>query len=432
MTLSVNEADERRLRRAFERMMRRLHEAETGAELRVEFLAEDEPQAFIREHQRVLSGALEEVEMSDAMRGRLNSSHYVFSGMKTFHELKEAFPELTRADGSRKGFREFLSDVRKVDETYNKVWLRAEYNFAHRSAQMAARWEASEKHGDRYLLQYRTQSDDKVRAEHAALHGVTLEKTDGFWDYYLPPNGWGCRCTVVEVLREQYVKTPHDEAMELGEEATKNDRRNMFRWNSGKKGRTFPDYNPYTISRCRDCDMNSGKGKLAYVPENEVCAACKVVRKCAANERVSDVLNARDDREEFLELKREARLEVGRHGVFADYGRNYYTHRMVMDKESRRAVAHHLFDKDEVDAFRRLRSLLPTIGNGKYLPINMSRPNYKDKVKKWGVLHFVQYDIEIDGVEYVFKTKVVRDNGNHKFVTEYPYSLKKKKEGQDL
>ena len=277
MTLSVNESDERRLRRAFERMMRRLHEAETGAELRVEFLAEDEPQAFIREHQGILTGALEEVEMSEGMRSRLNSSHYVFSGMKTFHELKEAFPELTRADGSRKSFREFLDDVRKVDETYNKSWLRAEYNFAHRSAQMAARWEASEKNGDRYLLQYRTQSDSKVRPEHAALHGVTLEKGDGFWDYYLPPNGWGCRCTVVEVLRDQYAKTPHDEAMELGEEATQNDRRNMFRWNSGKKGRTFPDYNPYTIRRCRDCDMNSGKGKLAFVPENELCEACRLV-----------------------------------------------------------------------------------------------------------------------------------------------------------
>ena len=36
-------------------------------------------------------------------------------------------------------------------------------------------------------------------------------------------------------------------------------------------GRTFPDYNPYTIRRCRDCDMNSGKGKLAFVAEKEVC-----------------------------------------------------------------------------------------------------------------------------------------------------------------
>ena len=37
------------------------------------------------------------------------------------------------------------------------------------------------------------------------------------------------------------------------------------------RGRTFPDYNPYTIRRCRDCDMNSGKGKLAFVAEKEVC-----------------------------------------------------------------------------------------------------------------------------------------------------------------
>lgn len=34
--------------------------------------------------------------------------------------------------------------------------------------------------------------------------------------------------------------------MELEEEAAKNDRQNMFRQNSGKKGRTFPDYNPST------------------------------------------------------------------------------------------------------------------------------------------------------------------------------------------
>lgn len=93
----------------------------------------------------------------------------------------------------------------------------------------------------------------------------------------MPPNGWGCRCTVVEVLRDQYVKTPHDEVMELGEEATRNDRRNMLRWNSGKKGWAFPDYNPYTIRRCRNCDVNSGKGRLAFVPENEVCEACMIL-----------------------------------------------------------------------------------------------------------------------------------------------------------
>ena len=41
-------------------------------------------------------------------------------------------------------------------------------------------------------------------------------------------------------------------------------------WRKDRR-RTFPDYNPYTIRRCRDCDMNSGKGKLAFVAEKEVC-----------------------------------------------------------------------------------------------------------------------------------------------------------------
>jgi len=35
------------------------------------------------------------VEMSDGMRQRLERSNWVFSGMKTFHELNEAFPSLT-------------------------------------------------------------------------------------------------------------------------------------------------------------------------------------------------------------------------------------------------------------------------------------------------------------------------------------------------
>lgn len=61
--------------------------------------------------------------------------------MKTFHELNEAFPSLLDEDGSRKPFEQFLRDVQSIDETYNGHWLRAEYNFAGASAEMAGRWE---------------------------------------------------------------------------------------------------------------------------------------------------------------------------------------------------------------------------------------------------------------------------------------------------
>lgn len=221
--------------------------------------------------------------MSDKMRERLTRSNYIFSGMKTFHELNEAFPSLLDENGDRKPFEKFLNDVRSIDETYNKNYLRSEYNFVHQSSQMAAKWERFSEDGDRYYLQYRTAHDDKVRPEHAALEGVTLPMSDPFWESYYPPNGWNCRCTVVQVLKSKYDATPHGEAMDRGSEALDGERYNIFRFNSGKQQKAVPDYNPYTIKRCNDCDVaKGGSTKLAFVPENELCAACKIIRQAQA------------------------------------------------------------------------------------------------------------------------------------------------------
>ncbi len=145
---------------------------------------------------------------------------------------------------------------------------------------MAAKWEAFEEDGDRYMLQYRTANDGAVRPEHAALHGVTLPASDSFWDTYFPPNGWNCRCTVVQVLRDKYPETDHNEAMRLGREAMTRDTKGMFSFNPGKEGLVFPAYNPYTISRCATCD----KAKLnlgADITQNELCSGCaKILDIC--------------------------------------------------------------------------------------------------------------------------------------------------------
>ena len=150
---------------------------------------------------------------------------------------------------------------------------------------MAARWEEFAADGDRYNLQYRTMGDNKVRPAHADLHGVTLPMSDPFWEEFYPPNGWNCRCTVVQVRKSKYPTTDHDEAMALGELATGKDTKGIFRFNSGKQQKTFPDYNPYTIRRCKDCDIAKGKMKLAFIPDNELCAACQLVRaQCQGTE----------------------------------------------------------------------------------------------------------------------------------------------------
>lgn len=277
----IPEESRKRLEKSFKRMMSALFREEE-ASLRIELLEEPEVAGFIDEHARVLDASFAEVEMSDTMRAKLRESDYIFSGIKTFHELNEAFPSLLDEKGNRKPFNQFLNDVQKIDDTYNKAYLHAEYNHAQASAEMAAKWEGYEEDGDEYYLQYRTAGDGKVRPEHAALDGVTLPMSDPFWDEYYPPNGWNCRCTVVQVLKEKYPATDRAEAFRRGQKALAKDAKGIFHFNPGKQEKTFPDYNPYTISKCNNCTrkLNPSKDDIA---ENELCESCILVREMAAN-----------------------------------------------------------------------------------------------------------------------------------------------------
>ena len=275
-----------KLTERFDRMMKVLFRQE-GASLEIGILASEEAQDFIETHSSVLNGSFRQVEMSEAMRKRLERSNYVFSGLKTFHELNEAFPSLLDENGNRKTFERFLNDVRKIDETYNSNYLRAEFNFVQASAEMAAKWERFMQDGDRYYLQYRTAGDAKVRPTHAEMAGITLPASDPFWEDFYPPNGWGCRCSVVQVRKSKYPATDHEEAMARGESALELDKKGMFRFNAGMEQKTMPDYNPYTIKRCKDCDIAKGKLKLAKnpIPDNELCEACQKIHQCWAKRK---------------------------------------------------------------------------------------------------------------------------------------------------
>ena len=326
-TFSREEDIWKELSRLFEGMMQTLYKVK-GAQFRIEILEKPKIQEFINAHTSILDSTFEKVEMSDAMRRRLQRSDYIFSGMKTFHELSEAFPSLLDENGNRKPFEQFLNDVQSIDSTYNQNYLRAEYNFVQASAQMAAKWESFMQDGDRYNLQYRTAGDKKVRPEHAALDRVTLPITDPFWEEYYPPNGWNCRCTVVQVRKSKYPVTPHDEAMALGEEATSKDTKGIFRFNAGLEQKSVPDYNPYTIRRCRDCDIAKGKLKLAFIPDNELCAACRLLHKCVGDrsksERAIERTHYLHEMEPLLQVKHVKPIEDGSIKVgFSTYGNKH-------------------------------------------------------------------------------------------------------------
>ena len=113
-------------------------------------------------------------EVPEVVRHALENNAFIFSGFKAFHTLREVGLSLTTDKGDIKPFDTFRHDVEQVNNRYNHNYLYAEYNHAIGASLMAARWQQIEADGDRYDLQYRTAQDDRVREDHAILHGTPI------------------------------------------------------------------------------------------------------------------------------------------------------------------------------------------------------------------------------------------------------------------
>lgn len=401
----------------FDGMMEAVYSTK-GASFSLDLLATPKVREFIGAHASVLDSSFRQVEMSDAMRRRLQRSDYIFSGLKTFHELNEAFPSLLDDNGNRKPFERFLNDVRKIDRTYNRNYLRAEYNFAAASAEMAAKWERFAEDGDDYNLQYRTQRDGKVRPEHAALDGVTLPMSDPFWEEYYVPNGWNCRCNVVQVRKSKYPETDHNEAMERGAEALQRDKTGIFRFNSGIESKTFPDYNPYTIQRCRDCDIaKDSSDKFArFVPENELCAACRFIRTCRNPTTVRSVWDY------IAELKKETE-PIDRTQYPQLQTRQYY-----QTKGSFKRAVGHARDLEQAEMYSTISDRIPQLSHERFSALgenkDMTDPRDIKNVqakKKRGVTGYNVYRLDIGTDSWTVTMEVYKDSA------ETIYHLEKRK-----
>lgn len=408
ITLSFDISE--KLTALFKGMMKALFR-QKGATFSIDILTSEEAQNFINTHARILDSSFDKVEMSETMRKRLTRSNYIFSGIKAFHQLNEAFPSMIDKNGNKKPFEQFLNEVQNINQTYNVNYLHAEYNFVQASATMAAKWEKFEEDGDRYLLQYRTQKDDKVRPEHAALDGVTLPMSDPFWESYYPPNGWNCRCNVVQVLRAKYKQTPHDEAMSRGDIALQQDKKGIFHFNSGKEQKTVPDYNPYTIKRCNDCDIAKGKLKLAFVPDNELCAACKMLQKCVGDKEKSE---RAIERTHFLHemkplLKKSEVLKTDDKDIkvgFSSYGNKH----LFSDTFGRSSV----LTKEDLAYLDQTLKTATFVGSAE-----LTHPR-NDKIDR-----FFYYEAKIRGhkVRLNVARKVEKNEKGHIHVTHFLYSI---------
>jgi len=99
------------------------------------------------------------------------------------------------------------------------------------------------------FLRYLTKNDGRVRASHAILNFVTKKVTDPFWDIYMPPNGWYCRCRV-EKLQSSGITSTNTIGLNLHKAVP-----DIWRFNAAKDGIIFSKKHPYFKVSRKDWDL---------------------------------------------------------------------------------------------------------------------------------------------------------------------------------
>ena len=164
----------------------------------------------------------------------LQENLYRFSGAKTYAMQLEIQSKMHEG-GKLRPYADFEKDVLAINEKYNRNYLQAEWQTARQGAHHARKWEEFQANKDLFPnLKYKTAGDDRVRKEHDKLADIVKSIDDPFWDSYYPPNGWRCRCYVVQTAEPASKETPQDDSIKP-----------EFRVNVGKNNALMSEKHPY-------------------------------------------------------------------------------------------------------------------------------------------------------------------------------------------
>lgn len=381
-------------------------------------LADPEVRALIEETFGSLDIAINSAistETPPELTAALRNNAFIFSGFKTYHSLSEVGLALTDPDGKVKSFEQFSRDVLAIDAKYNVNYLRAEYNHAVRSSQMAVKWNDAVRDGDRYLLQYRTAGDERVREAHAALNGVTLPPSDPFWDSYYPPNGWNCRCTVVQVLRDDYRQSDSAAAIAAGEACTAEPKQRIFRYNPGKKLQVFPPKHPYLPKGCGNCKAKSSIGLAWGRGEGkDACVCCRhLTAQLLSAARKRAIQERKENNPEPVKITDPQLVSVGK---------------LYLGNQDRDNLVAHCKNPHEVLIARGIDRYIPTMQHQRDEDIVPS--HFTEKKRERGVLRYSVYEFDAEILENGQRTVKrvelkceVRQKDGHR-PCEYPYALR--------
>lgn len=82
--------------------------------------------------------------------------------------------------------------------------LKTIYNTNLKTARMAGKWERAQRTKKELpYFMYTLGPSKEHRKEHAKWKGLILPIDDPFWNKHMPPNGWGCKCSVRQITETE-------------------------------------------------------------------------------------------------------------------------------------------------------------------------------------------------------------------------------------
>lgn len=205
--------------------------------------------AMVRMHAQELLAAITQgyganIEQKDLEAERyetlyqLQTNMYHFSGAKNWQQIQEMTLLLTDKEGSTLPFDKYLQAVKTIDKTYNETYLKAEYENAVTSAQMASKWQKFKDEAEVLPnLRWVTAAGEHTCELCSALSDITLPFKHPFWQTTFVPRHFKCKCTIAQ----------EDEFAELTDLGTRKipATHPMFENNVGISGVAFNDKHSY-------------------------------------------------------------------------------------------------------------------------------------------------------------------------------------------
>lgn len=152
---------------------------------------------------------------------------------------------------------EFKAKAVKIDKLYNRTWLKTEYHHTIANAKATADFLSYQAQSDLYPnLTYNAVADGRTRPQHMAYNGHTAPVNDPIWNKLLPPNDWGCRCSVSQTDNPVSTHSPKTNSI-----------KSTFQNNPATSGEIFPQNSAYSKNLSKSQIIESQKfAKKSFEP----------------------------------------------------------------------------------------------------------------------------------------------------------------------